>query len=94
MVQTRRINNPYRRRWGSMAKSIDTPLFLCYTLIDRELPMPKKVKKDSKGREEEWSWEETPETIEALKKLHATKRLHEDIRKAEAEAAPDYGVGK
>ena len=56
--------------------------------------MPKKVKKDSKGREEEWSWEETPETIEALKKLHATKRLHEDIRKAEAEASPDYGVGK
>ena len=47
-----------------------TPLFLCYTLIDRKLPMPKKVKKDSKGREEEWSWEETPETIEALKKLH------------------------
>ena len=94
MVQTRPINNPYRRRWGSMAKSIDTPLFLCYTLIDRKLPMPKKVKKDSKGREEEWSWEETPETIEALKKLHATKRLHEDIRKAEAESAPDYGVGK
>ena len=55
--------------------------------------MPKKVKKDSKGREEEWSWEETPETIEALKKLHATKRLHDDIRKAESEAS-DYGVGK
>ena len=93
MVQTRPINNPYRRRWGSMAKSIDTPLFLCYTLIDRKLPMPKKVKKDSKGREEEWSWEETPETIEALKKLHATQRLHDDIRKAESEAS-DYGVGK
>lgn len=93
MDQTRPINNPYRRRWGSMAKSIDTPLFLCYTLIDKELPMPKKVKKDSKGREEEWSWEETPETIEALKKLHATQRLYEDIRKAESEVS-DYGVGK
>ena len=55
--------------------------------------MPKKVKKDSKGREEEWSWEETPETIEALKKLHATQRLHDDIRKTESEAS-DYGVGK
>ena len=92
MVQTRPINNPYRRRWGSMAKSIDTPLFLCYTLIDRKLPMSKKSKKTDKG--DTWEWEETPETIEALKKLHATKRLHEDIRKAEAEAAPDYGVGK
>ena len=92
MGQTRPINNPYRRRWGSMAKSIDTPLFLCYTLIDRELPMSKKSKKNDKG--DTWEWEETPETIEALKKLHATKRLHEDIRKAEVEAAPDYGVGK
>ena len=30
------------------------------------------TKKDSKGREEEWSWEETPETTKALKKLHET----------------------
>ena len=55
--------------------------------------MPKKVKKDSKGREEEWSWEETPEAKEAIAKLHATNRLHEDIRKLELKA-PDYGVGK
>ena len=40
---------------------------------------------------EVWTWEETPETIEALKKLHettqtnATKRLHEDIRRLKAE---------
>lgn len=87
MGQTRPINNPYRRRWGSMAKSIDTPLFLCYTLIDKELPMPKKEKKDSKGRKEEWSWEETPETKAAI------ARLHDTIRKLESEA-PDYGVGK
>ena len=50
-------------------------------------------KKDKKGREENWEWEETPETIEALKKLHATERLHDTIRKLEAES-PDYGVGK
>lgn len=49
--------------------------------------MPSKTKKDSKGREEEWSWEETPEVTEALKNLHNT------IRKLESEA-PDYGVGK
>ena len=30
----------------------------------------KKV--DSKGREEEWSWEETPEVVAAVKQLHAT----------------------
>lgn len=49
--------------------------------------MTKKVKKDSKGREEEWSWEETPEVTEAVARLHNT------IRKLESEA-PDYGVGK
>ncbi len=87
MGQTRPINNPYRRRWGSMAKSIDTPLFLCYTLFDRELPMPKKEKKDSKGRKKEWSWEETPESKAAIAKLHKT------ISDLELKA-PDYGVGK
>jgi hypothetical protein len=46
-----------------------------------------------------WTWEETPETIEALNQLHETirrnamSRLHDDIRKAELQA-PDYGVGK
>ena len=29
-----------------------------------------RSKKDGKGREEEWSWEETPEVAEALRKLH------------------------
>ena len=70
-----------------MAKSIDAPLFLCYTLIDRKLPMPKKEKKDSKGRKEEWSWEETPESKAAIAKLHKT------ISELELKA-PDYGVGK
>ena len=28
---------------------------------------------DSKGREEEWSWEETPELLQALKVLRATE---------------------
>ena len=34
--------------------------------------MTKKTrsKKDGKGREEEWSWEETPEAAAALRKLH------------------------
>ena len=46
--------------------------------------MGKKSRKNSKGVT--WEWEETPEVTEAL------KRLHDDIRKAEAEAS-DYGVG-
>lgn len=48
----------------------------------------KKFEKiDSKGHTETWEWEETPEVVAALKKLHdTTSRL-------EAEA-PDYGVGK
>ena len=36
----------------------------------------KEFKKiDSKGREQTWEWEETPEVTEAL------KRLHQDMRK-------------
>lgn len=48
---------------------------------------------------EVWTWEETPETIEALKKLHdtvkrnAVDRLHDDIRNAELKT-PNYGEGK
>ena len=50
--------------------------------------MKKEYKKtDKKGREETWEWEETPEMTAAV------ERLHETIRKLEAEA-PDYGVGK
>ena len=51
--------------------------------------MTKKTSKkvDSKGREEEWSWEETPEATEAIKKLQKT------IAELELKA-PDYGVGK
>ena len=38
-----------------------------------------------------WEWEETPETIEALKKLNETERRN---RFSELELkAPDYGVG-
>jgi hypothetical protein len=51
--------------------------------------MKKQFKKtDSKGREEIWEWEDTPEMREAV------ERLHDDIRRLEAEAAPEYGVGK
>ena len=50
--------------------------------------MKKKLNKtDKKGKKTEWEWEETPEVTAAL------KRLHSDIRKAEAES-DDYGVGK
>jgi|TARA_B100000073_G_scaffold48666_1_gene35899 hypothetical protein len=50
--------------------------------------MKKEYKKsDKKGREETWEWEETPEMTAAV------ARLHDTIRKLEAEA-PDYGVGK
>jgi len=47
----------------------------------------KNIKKDSKGREEEWSWEETPEAKAAIAELHKT------ISKLEMTAS-DYGVGK
>ena len=30
------------------------------------------LKIDSKGREETWEWEETPEVVAAVKQLHAT----------------------
>jgi len=40
----------------------------------------KQFKKiDTKGHEEIWEWEETPETVAALKKLHQTvieSKLH------------------
>ena len=36
------------------------------------------TKTDSKGREETWEWEETPEVIEALKKLHETIRRNNE----------------
>ena len=32
----------------------------------------KFTKTDSKGREETWEWEETPEVVAAVKQLHAT----------------------
>ena len=32
------------------------------------------TKKDSKGREETWEWEETPEVRKALEKLHSHEK--------------------
>ena len=53
----------------------------------------KSLKKtDSKGREEEWTWEETPEATAAIAQLHETIRLNK-ISQLELKA-PDYGVGK
>ena len=39
------------------------------------------VEKKNPKNNQVWEWEETPEVVEALKQLHATKRLHEDMRK-------------
>jgi len=36
---------------------------------------------DSKGHEEVWIWEETPETIQALKNLHNTVKKVNDSKK-------------
>ena len=44
-------------------------------------------KTDSKGREETWEWDETPEMTAAV------ERLHQTIRDLESKA-DDYGVGK
>jgi hypothetical protein len=50
----------------------------------------KTFTKDKKGKEEEWSWEETPEVVEALKKLHRPL----DIRKvAEEDILENYTLG-
>tara|TARA_B100000530_G_scaffold173630_1_gene109630 strand:+ start:260 stop:391 length:132 start_codon:yes stop_codon:yes gene_type:complete len=39
----------------------------------------KEFKKiDSKGREETWEWDETPEVTEALKRLHQDMRNQND----------------
>tara|TARA_S200002703_G_scaffold41506_1_gene36037 strand:- start:251 stop:406 length:156 start_codon:yes stop_codon:yes gene_type:complete len=48
----------------------------------------KQLKKiDSKGREETWEWEETPEAKSAIEKLHKT--AYEMELKA-----PNYGARK
>ncbi len=49
--------------------------------------MPNYKKNDKKGRQEEWTWDETPEAKEAI------ANLHKQISDLEAKA-PDYGVGK
>ena len=51
------------------------------------------TKKSTTIGSDTWEWEETPEAKAAIEKLHATNRLHDDIRKLELKA-PDYGVGK
>ena len=38
------------------------------------------VKEDKKGRKELWEWDETPETLKALKELHETvKKTREKL---------------
>jgi len=39
----------------------------------------KSFTKEKKGREEEWTWEETPEVTEAIKKLNGdTRKVSEE----------------
>lgn len=51
---------------------IDPFIFLWYDIFGCICIMTKKQFKriDSRGREEIWEWEETPETIEALEKFY------------------------
>ena len=81
--------NEYRRRRGVTGKFQLTPLFFIDRMNRKKKVKVKKSRKkiDKKSRVEIWEWEETPEATEAIEKLHET------IRKLEAEA-PDYGVGK
>ena len=53
-------------------------------------------KTDSKGREEIWEWDETPEMTAAVERLHETirKNKQQDIIRELELKAPDYGVGK
>ena len=37
------------------------------------------TKKDKKGREETWEWEETPELLEALEKLSKSTQVVKDL---------------
>ena len=75
-----------------MKKDYDGPLYAEWWKVQKfkETSMTKKSKTIGSDT---WEWEETPEAKAAIEKLHATKRLHEDIRKLELKA-PDYGVGK
>ena len=49
--------------------------------IDFREYMPKKtfIQTDKKGRTTTWEWEETPEVVEALKKLKRPLESREDV---------------
>ena len=52
--------------------------------MQNEVQMTKKTHKTNgkgKGKQEEWAWEESPETIEAV------KRLHEAIKKVKTQGS-------
>jgi hypothetical protein len=38
------------------------------------------TKKDKKGREETWEWEETPEVLAALEQLSKSTQVVKDVR--------------
>ena len=43
------------------------------------------IEKKNPKHKQVWEWEETPEVVAALKKLHAVERLHQDMRKVTEE---------
>jgi len=50
------------------------PIFIAMMVEMEHIMATKQFKKiDSKGHEEIWEWEETPELIQALKKLEESK---------------------
>ena len=38
------------------------------------------TKKDKKGREETWEWEETPEVVKAIEQLHKSSEAVKNLR--------------
>jgi len=65
----------YRRRRGATGKIQLHPPFFYGMIFKTGVFMATKQHKriDSKGHEEIWEWEETPELIAALKKLEESK---------------------
>ena len=54
------------------------------------------TKIDKKGREETWSWEETPELLAALEKLNESSKLAASLkeRTKKAPKAPNAATSK
>ena len=68
------LNKVYRRREAPGQNQVVLPIFLRYNnkryYLNMTIRTFKKI--DKKGREEEWSWEETPEVLTKAAVLHNT----------------------